>query len=550
MPITTQHLREKLSGYKSYKDLSDKYAGKILKILVNVRTPTHMRELMRRTKMSNRFFYAALEWLRKHELVSARVEGKKRERGRKKTIYKLTTKGKDALEYLDDPKYDSLEFRVDGERKGKIRIRIKNDKGEMVPLGAFELALLMDTVVRGDPRVLEGVFYMEMSDFAKKCPWRLEIEAELSERDLHVGALENTLWAYYTLTVERELRWVIAEPYIKELGQSFLESNKEKLKPIFQRLIKEGITRIRLAHSPMGNLRLPVSFETYSIESARAESAYRRYWVERYEEAQKGLKEKGKISIERCLFPHASTVSTVQREFIEELKNPACRAWIERRLAEDPNFFMPSFFWSKLGYKVPPTEKVGASRPYNTLLEKPKFVQILRDLMWPFELMANASRIILAMDRQGEIDVERLLPSPAVLIKYPALLTGVKEFDFEKIIKDAFDEFIAMLGKYQHTKDFYEAWRVVGQHHFMVRNDELDLIRAGAKPADKSENFSRYHGKDLMIFAPIQEALIQYIAAGKKPVVDLARVYSDLLEERIETIDDAVSAIEQGEYIL
>jgi DNA-binding PadR family transcriptional regulator len=548
MPITTDQLKEKFGKFDNYKELDDRYADKVLQILMNTRFPIHVRGLEQKIKkqkirMSNRFLHAALDWLCKHEFLKTKKE-------RKKKIVELTEKGKEAFEYLSAPKYDCIEFEVDGERRGKIKILIKNKDGNAVSLKSYELGILLDMAI-GRIWFLGGIFYLNtLSHFARqKDMLRLEVESKLSERNLHVGALESILWAFFTHVVYEELPWVVGESYIKEFDQNYLQDSysqdKEQLKPLrplFQRLVKEEKARATLAFSDMGDLRLSSTFYSDIPNSwpPMVGKAYKRYWIKQTQRVRKELKKKGDFSIENYL----------PQMVIKVLKDPKCRPWIERRLAENPNYFMPGFFWSKLGFKPPRSKELDASLPYNTFLSKPKFVLILRDLMWPFEFMVNASRVYFTVNQRGKIDLEKLLWSPAVLIKYPQLLMGAREFDFEKMAKDAFDEFIDMMKKYQHTEDFYEAWRVIGQHAFMIGQHERELVRNGAAPAERLESFSLFFGKDLMIFTPIQEALIQYIAAGRTPVVNLAQIYSDLWGGKLETLMDAIEAIEQGRYKL
>jgi len=545
MSITTERLKEKFDKFKDYKELDDRYAKRVLQILLNTRAPIHVRGLVQKTRnMSNRFLHVALDWLCKHELLKTKKE-------RKKKIVELTDKGKEAFEYLSAPKYDCIEFEVDGERQGKIKAFIKNKDGGVVPLKSYELGILLDVMI-GRLWFLGGVFYLDtLSYFAKqKDTLWLEIESKLYKRNLHVGALESALWVFFTHVVEKELPLVVGESYVKEFDQSYLRDtysqNKEQLKPLrplFQKLVKEEKARAALAFSDIGDLRLQSALysDVPNTWPPTIGVAYKRYWIKQIENVRKELREKKDFLIENYL----------PTTLIDTLKIPECRPWIERRLAENPNYFMPSFFWSKLGFKVSCSKELDASLPYNTFLSKPKFVPILRDLMWPFEFMANASRVyFITINQRGKIDLEKLLLSPAVLIKYPQLLMGAKEFDFEKMAKDAFDEFIGMLKKYQHTEDFYDAWRVVGQHAFMVGQQERELVKNGAAPAERLESSHLFFGKDLMIFAPIQEALIQYIAAGKTPVVNLAQIYSDLWEGKLEILVDAVEAIEQGRYKL
>lgn len=533
-----EEMKKRFDGYKDYKNLPPRYATHVSTILTQLRYPKHVRKLMAectRTRMSNRFFYAAMEWVRKNGFVETQRERKR------KLVCSLTEKGKGALEYLSAPRYDFIEFRVDGERRGKIKLMVKNDKGEAVALEAFKLGLLIDMVAEGHPRVLEGIFYLGNRGRLAGENIHLDVQSELSKANLDISNLEDIMWDFYLSTVEKKLPEMVTLDFMGKF-EPFYPDNKEALTAVTREYLGREKARFHekvRRHFPYkSSLQLPASSRTLDPELIMAENAYKHFWVERVQEAKEELQERGEITIEKY----------VPQTVIVEQKRPACAEWIKRRLAEDANFFMPGFFWSRLGFKVARGGRADASRPYNTLLDKPKFARMIGDLLWPFEFMAHVCRVKFIRDQQGKISVEKLLLSPTVLIKYHPQILKEEEFDFRGMVKDAFEGFISMLGRYQNTDEFYDAWRVMGQRKYVVTGNERELVRNGAKMV-KDEVFPRFYGKDLMIFAPIQEALIQYIMAGKKPVVDLAHVYSDLLEEKI-TPAEATEAIERGEYAL
>jgi len=178
----------------------------------------------------------------------------------------------------------------------------------------------------------------------------------------------------------------------------------------------------------------------------------------------------------------------VPKWLIETLKKPSVRGWIERRLDENPNFFMPWIFWNELGFREVIEKKdrekpLGVypewSHPYDTRLTSPKFGEYLH-----------------------KMDVH---------------------FIFAKIYYEkgdnmaAFIEIYNGIGNYYRQLGFYEAWKLLREVHRL---------------------------RDLDIFKPIDHAFIREIG-GKQ--VDLAEVYWDLKEGR-RSIFEAVKAIQSGGY--
>jgi hypothetical protein len=187
--------------------------------------------------------------------------------------------------------------------------------------------------------------------------------------------------------------------------------------------------------------------------------------------------------------------------------------WINNRLKEEPNYFMPSCLWAKLGFDVQRKSDGDVLFPYNIILVEPRFARILPRIKFPFYTMAEEGEEIVEGLKQEKIYADA---------------------ELEYRLKKRFTRFLSTLRYFQNDGDFYEAWRVL-RESFTSRNECY---------------------KKLIVFKLLQESFHQYVIASFKPTVNLWKVYlrifSDLGKGKdpIEVFDTITTAITNGEYPL
>jgi len=172
---------------------------------------------------------------------------------------------------------------------------------------------------------------------------------------------------------------------------------------------------------------------------------------------------------------------------IEHLEKPTARKWVERRLGENPNFFMPAPFWELVGFrdqieKMKPIKRFPSLvHPYDSRLINPAFGEYLQEMDNWFYAAKRAKKKIDAFKCIG----------------------------------------LGLFGHF-HKPGFYDAW------NFLREGKIGETVPYKKNP----------------IFRPIDEAFYRMLS-GKK--THLYEVYSDLGLGRLD-LKSVIERIRQGGY--
>lgn len=489
MPVDEMRLREEFDCRESYKDLQEEYRDKVLKILKRLRSPKHVRAILEPGGVSHRFLRPTLEWLQKRGYVEEERVGKKR-------IFRRTNEGNNAEIYLSAPPYESIRFRVDGEPAREIELWIEDNDGDPVRLGAEKLSILVRTFVTGERSPIGMVDAMGEGE-------KLKISQELLPGSHPVAELYSEMLRFY---LERATGKLPSE----KVGH---RSPALELTPLEHAYVRRVLS---------GECILPAAFSAHDPILSKAAERYRRYWREVLDED---------LTLEGIIERHVS------KPIVDALKNRSCRGWVQRRLKENPDFFMPRRFWPFLGFKgAPLAETIEASPPYNAILESPEFAGILPELLDSFSFAAEASAVEKLggmIPVSGWTDYLRVLAYATFYGEDEERVTKkiergqkghIRLKRWEDVVRTAFLEFRRVLRRHQRAKNFYEAWRV---------------LRESTLGEERYEN--------LEFFEPLNEGLVRYIEEGC--ATDLARLYARLLMGEVKP-EEVKKAVRSGEYDL
>jgi len=132
---------------------------------------------------------------------------------------------------------------------------------------------------------------------------------------------------------------------------------------------------------------------------------YTEYWDELKEKAEGEVNEKRRKKVEEMedeelkewdpkKFEREALDAEkyIPKWLLESLEKPSVREWIERKLEDDVNFFMPRWFWERIGFREIVEgryPKTNPSHPYDISVKFPPFIsfffELKRDLMSVFE---------------------------------------------------------------------------------------------------------------------------------------------------------------------
>lgn len=421
-------------------------------------------------------FRVFIKWLYKTKLIDKEkikrqeLDKPKKRRGRLRSYYILTKEGKAAVDFLKIPEYKRVEFRTYGLTEKKIILKIsKKSNGEWGEknLGADELSYLIKSMVE------EIWLFGTATSHPIKDGNRLEIEPSSKKGNKALARMIRQMLEYSQKALLEEVKAGIPEA--------------SRLKLMDDEII--------FSVFPSPSFCLPLGLGGgVTVAQRIAMDAYQRYWIKKF----KKRSERKKI---------LSILKAVR-------DSDMCRKWIEQRLEETPNYFVPSPLWAKLDFNVP--HKWDGKEilfPYNIILVEPRFARILSHMRFAFYTMAEEGEVIVEGLKQGKIPVDA---------------------ELEYRLKKRFIRFLSTLGYFQNVGDFYEAWRVL-RESFTSRNECY---------------------KELIVFKPLQESFHRYIIASFKPTVNLwkayLRIFSDLGKGKdpIEVFDNIATATANGKYAL
>lgn len=264
--------------------------------------------------------------------------------------------------------------------------------------------------------------------------------------------------------------------------------------PIDSKLLELAIL-MQTAYETMVGRSVPLPLhEKYgedAVHSWSDEENYSKKWIFYAERAIEG-QSKG-IPIDRDYLSQFLSRSLLDR--VEE--SNTVRNWIDRKLDEDPDFFMPHIFWIALGFK----QRMEPDVPQQVSSPSPE--------MWI--TYGKFQEKVLALAGKLDFAYQTLVDKNT-----PMYFEWSGEEVSYDIMHDMFAEY-----EWDFDPDFYESWRVLRR---------------------------TYHSKLPDISRILDEALVLYLLK-KRPNVDLAKVFSDLAHKRHD-ISQVIDMIKKDEYVL
>ena len=424
MPISTSQIKARLEKTKSIEDLPDGDRQRMIKILEMIGDQKiHVRGLLgkitkNRVEIGNRYLLAALDWLCTRGYLS-KVPKKRRKE------LKLTNEGNEALLKLHaffSPPQNEFEFRLDigGEYSVKVTPFHEGDPKIDSAFPGFVISSFRQALLGFSTHIIASGW--------KGAPdkWIFESEGKRFQRK-----------------------------FATFLGQLWLNCLKIAGRNMF---VTNEFLNLNCAFMSFFQMDL------YPEELAR----YRNYWRKVEKEARANVGSDKEINFRKIL-PWALK---------GDLSDPDIRQWIDKKLDEDPDWYMPHFLWNQLGFKRRKNlNEPSSANPPSFLTIHPKSLDTMIKLGWTLEDVG--------------LFLKPQTPPKKVAKIFRTLSEAVKStiFDF--------------FSTNQKSADLYDAW-----HH----------IR------------SEYTKKMPEVSKVLDGASMQYIFAGKKPVVNLVSAFRDIVD--------------------
>ena len=443
-----ENIRKLLSEYSAPIELKPKDRERTWKFLKAIGSQgTWIRNILRQEGLrSNRYTLATKEWLLKNRFIHEKSDGRRK-------ILKLTDKGADALIGLDTyysaPPEAYLEFVIDiGDENSRASVRVESSGKKLNP------AEKIKTLVIPRLRDLLIGFITHLTILLSNEPpdvLSIKLEAKHATRDFYLPLV--AFWVRY-------------------------------------REITQGIS-LHLFSLLDADFRPPSDAEL---------ERYRSYWRKVEHETRMKLERGEELDFSEFLGRDLNWF------IVEDEGNEKLARWIDKKLDEDPDWFMPHLLWVQLGFRQ------------------------RRSLSLPSS--ANAPSVTFMANRVYVLAEELIkLLSRAYCIKagseHPLIEEAVRQHIGEKLGKTlqgaqkAYAFLSEWMARRQNEPDLYEAWRC-------TRQQMRDVFPE--------------------VSAILDAALLRYIFASNRPKVDLASLFKDLALGNITSAHEAVEKIGKGKY--
>ena len=438
---------KRLSEYSSPIELKPKDRERACKFLKAVGLQgTWIREILRQEGLrSNRYTLATKEWLRENRFIHEKRDGRKK-------ILKLTDRGEDALIRLDtyySPLPEaSLDFVIGiGDEKSRVSVRVESSDKKLTPAEEIE------TLVMPRLRDLLVGFVTHLTMLLSDEPpdvLSIKLDAKHGVRSLYLPLV--AFWVRY-----REITQGSALHLFDLLDADFRPASDAELE------------------------------------------RYRSYWRIVEEEARMKLERGEELDLREFLGRNLNWF------IVEDEDNEKLTRWIDKKLDEDPDWFMPHLLWVQLGFR----QRRSLSLP--SYANPPSITVIAnRELVPAEELTKLLSRVYRIKTGSEQPLIEEAI-SEDIEEKLGKKLQGVQMA-------------YAFLSKWmkwrQNEPDLYEAWRHMRRHHRDIFPEVSAILDA---------------------------ALLRYIFSDNRPKVDLASAFTELALGNI-TYAQAEENIKKGKY--
>ena len=446
--MSFENIKKRLSEHSSPIELKPKDRERTWKFLKAISLQgTWIRNILRQDGLrSNRYTLATKEWLLENRFIHEKSDGRRK-------ILKLTDKGADALIRLDTyysaPSEAYLEFVIDiGDEKSRASVRVESSDKKLKP--AEEIKTLVIPRLRD---LLIG-FITHLTILLSDEPpdvLSIKLDAKHAARDFYLPLV--AFWIRY-------------------------------------REITQGIN-LHLFDLLDADFRPPSDAEL---------ERYRSYWRKVEHEARVRLERGKELDFSELLGRNLNWF------IVEDEDNEKLTRWIDKKLDEDPDWFMPHLLWVQLGFRQrrslslpssanPPSVTAIANRVY-VLAE-----ELIKLLSRAYCIEAGSEHPLI-----GEVIRENIGK------KLGRKLQGVQM---------AYAFLSEWMAQRQNEPDLYEAWR-----------------------------YTRQQTRDAFpeVSAILDAALIRYIFANNRPKVDLASLFKDLALGNITSAHEAEEKIGKGKY--
>ncbi len=499
MDSKTAEISDRLSQYKSAEDLSEKDRQRYLLILKFIGKHgikgTYTAGLRKNYGLSSRYIRAVEIWLKDHDWI--KPVGKEHH---KKVC--LTDKGQDALSILVRYCYSPLT-----EPKLKIDFPLGEEQTIVASIPDKDVLSIEKLAILSRPDVREGIVKIAHS------------------------LIENN---HKNITLKIE---------IPPLHASQLTSFIKLIELVYWLVLQKSDYKGLLAYEPISenteNQEVYTSFWKMYLEkhlSIKDNEIYRSsIWI--FDGVPDGRKESFQQPLHDFFVEELGFEENSFSFFLDLLSEPPIRKWIEDRLAKDPDWFMPQYFWKNPGYWD--RYFLGFDLPSTTL----NILQPLMKDLGEFEYLEiprkgtifgsdNADQSVLdkavaiVREKNGVcVQIEKL---PAFRVEFVDRIKPPiwHEFSLQEITNEYYQlEFnlrcMTTAGNYmlESTIDhllkmdlnsdlFYRNWRVLYEVFSKDHRDKIPQSRL----------------KDIIEL--IQKAYVKYIPEGK-PTVDLIAVLNN-----------------------
>lgn len=418
-------------------------------------------------EMGNKYFHAAKRWLLKREYL------RDEEGARRAKYLMLTDKGRDGLFKLClflVPPQGGLGITLDLGGKVEVRVRVEPPEGDLNPADEFRKL----STPRSQARIIGLATLLGML-FPSGNAQTLKIKVDTEEIRPDFSIFLSALWARY-----------------KEIVTYFalIPLSKEDHSALWARY-REIVTGMR--PNPLtDDFKPPTQSEL---------DRYGEYWRQKEERERRSVKEGGEIDFKRIL-PWGLHQAVMEHE--------AFRGYIDRRLDEDPDWFMPHFFWVQLGFKQRKRldEASGANPPSFITISNPEYLM--------------AGKLGMRIDRIARFAKESE-ETPISLLRKTVKGGRKGEMELRELIEEV--AATVLLNTFKENQDnplLYGSWLYLREH---------------------------YREKIPEVSEVLDAALARYIWNDQQPSVDLQSAFRDLTNSGISAREIA-RMIREGSYKL
>lgn len=446
MPIrSVSQVKKRLDKYSKIEHLLEQDKKRFVDILKRIEVTqrielnylTYLKNVGR-PKVSTYYLIACLNWLREKGLLE-----RKKGKYRRKLLF-LTDNGRKALQILDDFFSSPIEtpelvINLSFDENNEVKVNLKSEQLNNIT----KTAILSNTFIRD--RILE----LSTALCSSNSSITLSIDIPPIKGKTIIAFLK-TLWSFYSQTINKR-KYTSLGPLYMDAGITNDENRK-----LYTEFWKKHL-------------------ETY-LQFQGKQIGYTMFHGEKTWTPQNPL---------FPLLPHA--LESLIPIFI---KDEEVKMWVEKQLEKDPDWFMPHFFWVKLGFKQSPNrEKI--------------------------ESVEQATPPIF-----HEITSPRL---PSNFAKFDSMISYMVRNGDEKSL-EVLCMWIARESDWKH-RDFYESWRILRKLHELRISSEWKFGEV-AKILDA--------------------ALLEYIINDYTPNFDLQSILSRyLVSGDVETI---IAEMRTGKY--